>query len=199
VTDSIYSRLGQPWVYGVAAFLLWHSSLASATSVFHVPLPQMTRESDLVVYAQVQKQSQKWSEGHRRILTLTRIKVLESIKGAKKGDILTIYQVGGSLDGVTYKIPGALVFTPGERMVFFGSPLKNQWVSYGMGLGKFGVFERGGNFFVRPEFGDVNFVRREGQQLVSTAPPETGEQKLTAFMQTLRRFNQPLLQPKAKP
>lgn len=160
---------------------------AAATVVQAVPLERMTHESDVIVHARVGGQQVTWDKDHRRVLTLTTIEVLDAVKGASKGDRLTIYQVGGTLDGVTYRIVGALQFAPGEQMVFFAKRFEDKLVSYGMGLGKYAVTERDGKLQVAPVYGDVAFVKRAADgTIVSDAPPAASARPLTAFLRDLR-------------
>jgi hypothetical protein len=161
-----------------------------ASVVMQVSLEQMTTESDVVVYARVGEQRVTWDEDHARILTLTTIEVIDAIKGAHKGDLLTIYQVGGTLDGITYRIAGALQFAPGEELVFFAQRFKDKIVSYGMGLGKYAVVKRDGRPWVEPNFGDVTFVKRGANgELLPDSPPDSSAQLLSTFMQRVRAIN----------
>jgi hypothetical protein len=147
----------------------------------------MARESDVVVRARVDSQQVVWDERQVRVLTLTSIDVIDGIKGCSKGERLTIYQVGGTLDGVTFDVPGALRFAPGEEMVFFAKRFKGQIASYGMGLGKFRVVEQDGRRVVMPEYGDVAFAKgATDRRTVTEMPPATAE-PLTQFIQRIRR------------
>ena len=172
---------------GVVFLLL--STEVQATRVMAIPLKQMAIDSDIVVYARVGHQQLQWDKTHSRVLTLTTIEVIDVVKGAQKGDVLTIYQVGGSLDGVTYKIPGALRFVPGEQMVFFAERYQDMIVSYGMGLGKYRVSDAGGHKTVMPEYGDVAFVQRGPEGEFVPAPrPDNKVQNLADFLRELRKI-----------
>jgi hypothetical protein len=161
---------------------------ARATTVVAVPLERMTDEAEVIVHARVGAQQVTWDEGHRRILTLTTIEVIEAVKGAAKGDLLTIYQVGGTLDGYTFKIPGALRFVPGEEMVFFAMRFEDKLVSYGMGLGKYHVDEHEGDKLAWPEYGSVVFVERKPDGSVAPGPPpEMRARPLPELLDLLRR------------
>jgi len=160
---------------------------ATATLVQVVGLEQMARESDVVVHARVGAQQVTWDKDHQRVLTLTSIEVLDGVKGARKGDRMTIYQVGGTLDGVTFRIIGALQFVPGEQMVFFAKRFEDKLVSYGMGLGKYSVTERDGQLLAEPVYGDVAFVKRTAEgALVPDTAPTASAQPLAAFLRNVR-------------
>jgi hypothetical protein len=165
---------------------LFAASPASATQVFHVPLEQMARESDVVVHARVTGQRTEWDKNHGRILTLTSLVVLDSVKGAKKGDTLTIYQVGGTIDRITTYIPGALQFHKDEEMVFFAMRFRDQIVSYGMGLGKYGIFQKDGTPYVSPLYGSVSWVEHTPKGWKPAAPPTASAEPLSGFLKRVR-------------
>jgi len=178
-----------PWISGLAIAAAASLALpAQATTVIAVPLERMTDESEVIVHARVGTQQVTWDEHHARILTLTTIEVIEAVRGASKGDVLTIYQVGGSLDGYTFKIPGALRFEPGEEMVFFAMRFEDKLVSYGMGLGKYHVDEHDGDKLVWPEYGSVVFVERKPDGSVAPGPPpEMRARSLDELLTLLRQ------------
>ena len=145
------------FVSGKLLFLvvfLW-ASLAQATTVINVPLEQMAKESTVILHGRVEAQQVVPESGTDRILTLTAVEVLTEVKGLKKNEIVTIYQVGGTLDGRTLHVSGALKFRQGEEFILFGVRFRDMVVSYGMGLGKYSVMRDGGETFVLPEFGNV--------------------------------------------
>ena len=144
------------------AVFCW-ATFAQATTVINVPLDQMTRESTVIVHARVEAQQVVQEAGTDRILTLTAIELLSPIKGVSKGETLTIYQVGGTLDGRTMNIIGALKFKEGEEFILFGVKFRDMVVSYGMGLGKYAVSKVGGIKSVVPQFGDVERVEPDGK------------------------------------
>ena len=167
----------------LAGTVLLISTQARATLVLPVSVDQMARESEVIVHGQVTEQRVTWSDDKARILTLSTIRVLSEVKGARKGDVLTLYQVGGSIDGITTKIVGACQFDVGEEIVLFGMRFEGKVVTYGMGLGKYLVTELGNTKMVQAQFGDVSFVRRAvGGRLVKAEPPDFGPKPLTPFL-----------------
>lgn len=175
----------------LAAALLGGVSLfsepAAATTVLDVPMAQMARESHVIVRARVEAQDVRWDKRRERILTFTRLSVLEAVKGAKPGEQLTVYQVGGELDGKVMRIPGAVELTPGEEIVFFAVRHKDWIVSYGMGLGKYRVFSRDGKLHVAPAYGDVSFMERAPDGRLRPASPDTTDRPLEVFLGDVRR------------
>ena len=122
--------------------VLGYASSAQSTVVVMHSLEEMTRRSEIVVEARVADQRVVEEDG--RIITLTDIEVIDGLKGAKPGDIMTIYQVGGTLNGTRMWIEGAHRYEIGEQMVLFGVRHGERVVSYGVGLGKFRIVYDGG-------------------------------------------------------
>ena len=171
------------------AVFLW-ASMAQATTVINVPLEQMAKESTVIVHGRVEAQQVVQEAGSDRILTLTAVEVLTEVKGLKKNDIVTIYQVGGTLDGQTLHVSGALKFRKGEEFILFGVRFRDMIVSYGMGLGKYMVMKHSGDTFVLPEFGDVHRVEPDGKGGYQSAnhkfpDPET----LDSFIERVRALS----------
>lgn len=160
----------------VGGILIASAAPVFATQVLPITLPEIARRSEVVVHATVTDQKVRWSEDGARILTLTTLKVIDPLKGESLPSEVLVYQVGGSLDGVVFKIPGAVSLRKGEEVVFFGARFKTMVVSYGMGLGKYLVDRSGKVAMVRPEFGDVAFVTRDssGGFLETAAPSQAG-------------------------
>ena len=145
-------------------------SPAFATQVVPISLKDISARSEVVVHGVVTDQEVRWSDDKARILTLTTLRVLETLKGGTLGPEVVIYQVGGALDGVVFRIPGAVKLQKGEEIVFFGTPYKDMLVSFGMGLGKYKVDRALGKVLVRPEFGDVAFVKKDSRGQLQNAP-----------------------------
>ncbi len=123
---------------GLLIFMLGLAQSASATVVFIDNIEKMTKQSDVVIHAAVADQSVK-EDAEGRITTLTTLEILDGIKGARTGDLITLYQVGGALNGRVMRVSGAQHYHFGEELVLFGVKLDNMIVSYGVGLGKFKV------------------------------------------------------------
>ncbi len=172
--------------YWTAAAVLCLAGPAWATVVRPVKLSQMTAEAEVIVHGRVGAQEVTREPETGRILTFTFIEVIEAVKGAKAGDLLTLYQVGGALHGVTAVIPGASRFAPGEEIVLFAMRFRGRVVTYGIGLGKYVVHERNGMKTVAPEYGDVSFATPSSQGLAPAAPPDALERPLKDFLIMLR-------------
>ena len=157
-----------------------------ATQVLRTSVEQMTQRSDVILHAHVVGQRVEWNAEKNRILTLTTLKIIQPLKG-KIGKSIVVYQVGGTLDGVTYKIPGAIKLAKGEEVVFFGVRFRDMIASYGMGLGKFVVSRRGKSATVLPHYGDIEFVTRraDGRIENDTQGPDS-PQSLGAFLNRVK-------------
>lgn len=164
------------------AVFFW-ANLAQATTVLNVPLEQMTRESTVILHGRVEAQQVVQEVGTDRILTLTAVEVLSPIKGIAKNEVVTLYQVGGTLDGRTMNVIGALKFHEGEEFILFGVRFREMVVSYGMGLGKYAVTLVNGTKSVAPQFGNVQRVEPDGKggYKPATLTPPTPE-ALEAFI-----------------
>lgn len=158
--------------FGLCALALQAPS-AHATVVEIHSLSDMSRRSDVIVHARVGEQRVVREEG--RIITLTEVEVIDAWKGAKAGQVLTIYQVGGSLDGVRAWIEGAHAYVPGEEVVLFAMNHRDRIVSYGVGVGKFRVeFDGAFRRVVEDIHGVVEWKRDlDGSARMSEPAPRT--------------------------
>jgi hypothetical protein len=160
---------------------------AQATVVVMHSVEEMTRRSDVVVHARVADQ-RVVREGPR-VVTLTDIEVIDGYKGAKPGDVLTVYQVGGDLDGVKAWIAGAHEHKVGEEMVFFAVKHGERVVSYGVGLGKFSVVHDGALTRIVEDLGEVAVMQptADGQAQFTSPEPRTSA-SLEAFARDVKAF-----------
>lgn len=160
---------------------------SSATIVVLHSLEEMSQRSEVIVHARVADQRVQ-RQDDVGIVTLTDIEVIDGIKGAKSGDVLTIYQVGGSLDGENGWISGAHRHQLGEEMVLFAVRHGERIVSYGVGLGKFLVDRQGAIPSVREDLGGVAIMERgDDGQLRYTEPEPRTAPSLDVFKEHVRR------------
>ena len=196
---------------GVMLAAVWVAK-AHATVVIQAPLHEMTQRSHVVVHATVEETGPVEGE-EGRILTLTRLKVIDGIKGAKAGDTVTIYQVGGQLGDRVMQIPGVSEFKPGEEVVFFGvtflatdtvrflqterkaqvpaatlHPSAAWVVPFAIGLGKFQVIRTVDPPMAQEELGDVVTVYRKGNALVAGGRLSRTSQPLDVFLSEVGRM-----------
>lgn len=179
------------WMKALPRLLILGAALcaipSAATVVVLHSLEEMTQRSDVIVHARVADQRVE-RKGEVGIITLTDIEVIDGIKGAKPGDVMTIYQVGGSLNGEHAWISGAHKHRVGEEMVLFAVRHGEQIVSYGVGLGKFLVERDGTVPSVREDLGDVAVMEKTADgQLRFTSPEPRTAPSLDAFKEHVRR------------
>ncbi len=181
-------------VSGKLLFLVVFSwaSMAQATTVINVPLEQMAKESTVIFHGRVEAQQVVQEAGTDRILTLTAVEVLTEVKGIKKNEMVTIYQVGGTLDGRTLHVSGALKFQKGQEFILFGVRFRDMVVSYGMGLGKYMVMQESEGAIVVPEFGDVHRVEPDGKGGFKSANHKfPAPESLESFLERVRALAAP--------
>ena len=184
---------------------------ASATVVVQPSLERMASRAQVIVRAVVEDQSVTTGEARGRVLTLSRLKVLEGLKGAKTGETLTLYQVGGRQGKRVAQVIGASGFRVGEEVVLFGAKFLAQdtvkflqgarqggspWatlhptggyvVTYGIGLGKFTVDRTGSVPMAREELGDVAVLVPSGKGSLVPGPLVSREQPLDVFLDEVR-------------
>lgn len=168
---------------------------SSATIVVLHSLEEMSQRSEVIVHARVADQ-RVVRQADVGIVTLTDIEVIDGIKGAKAGDVLTIYQVGGSLEGDNAWISGAHRHRIGDEMVLFAVRHGERIVSYGVGVGRF-LVERDGTVpstapnampSVREDLGAVAIMEKDANgQLRYTSPEPRTASSLDAFKEQVRR------------
>jgi hypothetical protein len=145
---------------------------ASATVVVLHSIEKMTQNADVIVHARVGDSRVTREQG--RTVTLTEIEVLDGYKGAKPGDVLTIYQVGGVWEGQRTEVIGAYAWTAGEEIVLFAvNHTGGRIVTYGVGVGRYHVERDGVGVEVVPSYGDVAVMRQAQGGANSMGPPPT--------------------------
>lgn len=96
---------------------------AQATVMRYLEIEELARLSTLVFHGQVVSTKVFWDDSHTRIFTAVRVQVSETFKGAAQpGQLLTITQLGGQLDGLRLDYAGRPVFEVGEAVVLFTKP-----------------------------------------------------------------------------
>ncbi len=117
----------------------------------------MAQRSDVVIHGYVGQQKVMTDERGRNI-TLSDIEVVEGLYGAKTGEIITLYQVGGDKNGVISPLIGGQRYELGQEVIFFGLKLGESFVSYGAGQGKLDINQKASTEKVREDLGDVSAV-----------------------------------------
>jgi hypothetical protein len=168
----------------IALFLF--ASVSEATIAVIHDIQTMTKKSHLVIEAKVV--SQKVIEDTKgRIITLTTLQVKDGMKGAQAGQELTLYQVGGELNGRVMRLQGASVYRPGERVMLFAQPYHDKIVSYGLGLGKFKINSPKSEFQVTEDIQGLEIMTQEAGRKVITGPSPRKYTTLKAFKDEIRK------------
>jgi len=125
-----------------ALLVVLASSILPAAVVPRLGLDQMISESPRIVHGRVLS-SQTGSSG-RFIWTHYRVRVLETWKGEPSSEIIAS-EPGGTFNGLSMEIAGAVTFQTGEEVVLFlyQTPI-GYWRTSGYWQGKLNVIEQAG-------------------------------------------------------
>lgn len=169
-----------------AGFALLGTSLANATTVQKFSVRDLSKKSDSIVMAKVEDQSSRQDATSKEIYTYITLSVLESVKGAKGEKMITIRQLGGSVNNIISAVPGMPTFKPGEEVVVFLSVKDRDGYPWVVGLqqGKYSVVTDDNGFKqVRNELEGIRLLSPDGsidESSTSTALP------LNAFLDGIK-------------
>lgn len=179
------NRVRRTVVLAIAALAMITASYAAATTVEKMSLRDLAKKSDAIVLARVEDQSARY-EANKEIFTYITLRVLEPVKGPKKDDVITIRQLGGTVDNIASIVPGTPNFKKGEEVVLFLTRKDGAGYPWVMGLqqGKYSVSEdERGQKNVRNEIDGLALVAPGGK----TTEADAGKaQPLQAFLDGLR-------------
>ncbi|HXW52828.1 MAG TPA: hypothetical protein VEL47_01855 [Myxococcota bacterium] len=153
--------MGQSYIKKYASFLLIAFLLhgpAMGLIVKLADLHTMAKQSDIVIHGYVGDQKVT-TDDLGRLVTLTEIAVIDGLHGARTGEIITVYQVGGQKHGLVMPIIGGQHYVVGQELFLFGLKMGDAYVSYGAGLGKLDVVNENGHELVIEDLGNVRAVR----------------------------------------
>ena len=171
-----------------AAALL--AARADATVVVVPTLEEMAAQSQVIAHVKVGAPRVEL-DAKGRVITLTPLQVVEGVKGAKAGDALEVFQVGGMKDGKGTWIAGAHRFQEGQELVFLG--MKHQRgpgsvIPFGIGFGLFGVERDDFGVKVAEIVGDVVTLERGPDGRSRQGHPQVRSyDSLPGFLELLRR------------
>ena len=129
------------WQVVLFAILLSLGS-AYATTIQALSMKQRTQRADRVIIGEVQHIRYEKAVNAQRIYTVTTIKVIESLKGdAKKDMLLTVRQIGGQMGEWSQYVPGDARFEKQEEVLVFlrHDPRDDLHFLVGMAQGKLTV------------------------------------------------------------
>jgi hypothetical protein len=144
---------------------------ASATTVVPMSVERLTHASTHVMLAQAEESQTEWNAEHTLIYTLTKFRVLLTLKG-QSGNEVVVKQMGGRSGAYEQKVAGVRHWQSGEQAMLFLHPSQA-----GDGtLVVTGLMQ--GNFRVLPGQG--------GEQMVTNGV--MGVEELNTGKQTIQHF-----------
>jgi len=129
----------------------------NATLVKLSDLQTMAQKSDVVFHGHVGDQHVSYDK-LGRLITLTDIEVIDNLYGTKNGQVVTMYQVGGELNGVVMPLLGGHSYRIGQEVILFGLALKDNFVSFGPGQGKLDINQGENKAQVTEDLGNVSIM-----------------------------------------
>ncbi len=113
-------------------------SRADATSVLYLTDAEQARQSDAVVLAEVTAQRVERHREWNRAVTISTIRIAETLAGEAPTQ-LAVHQLKGTLDGVTYALPGSMDLRVGEEVVLFLHLVDGTWYPTALEQSKYSV------------------------------------------------------------
>jgi len=168
-------------IVALAAFALLSASLAGATTVQKFSISDLAKKSETIALARVDDVSSRCDDNHKEIYTFISLKVLDGVKGSRKNDVLTIRQIGGSVDNIISVVPGMPTFAKGEEVVVFLSPKDRAGYPWVMGLQQ-------GKYTVSTDDNGFKQVRNDVVGLKTMAPNGSVDEAKPAAVQPLASF-----------
>lgn len=129
-------------VHFILIALCFWSTTIHATTIRSLTIEQRVAKSDRIAIAMVESVNYLKSPSQQRIYTVTKLRVLEPLKGPiKEGLSLTVRQIGGTIGEWTQHVAGDATFVPGQEVLVFlrHDPKDDLHFLVGMGQGKIDV------------------------------------------------------------
>ncbi len=128
-------------------FILLLGWLTPPAQAGSVELGTLAQYSDVIVFGRVESCQSQWEASSPNIITHTRFRVEDSIKGElRSGETVVIETSGGEINGMKQQVPHAACFNGGQYAVVFLTPGKEK--RFRVFQGKSGVisfFQKGKN------------------------------------------------------
>lgn len=140
------TRIGAVAIVAAAFSLVLVPHSADATVMVEVPLDEMARDADAIVFGTVTRSGARLELGSdgSQPWTVTEIRVREWIKGGS-GERVLVHEIGGEVQDRGMWIEGTPRYRPGEEVVVFlrrDTIHPDRFRTFGMVQGKF-VVQRG--------------------------------------------------------
>lgn len=169
--------------------LLLTAKPSEAAVVVRLSLAELVGEADTIVETVVRRAESRWSDDGRRIETAVSVEVSEGLRGAGKGETLTVHVLGGKVGNIRMKVPGSPVLAEGQEVLLFLVKQGARRQILGFNQGVFDLVRAAdGTASVRQRLGGLTLMRRSGQGAVPLSPEEVRplEGPLETFRARLR-------------
>jgi len=125
-------------IVAVMAALLAVPSIVFGASMVKLEIADLVGQAEAVVVGTVTSTAAQWNEGKTKIVTLTTVKIGETVKGELKGEV-QVRTFGGEVDGLAQAVPGMPRFAKDQEVVLFLKSEDKAWHVVGLGQGKYDV------------------------------------------------------------
>jgi hypothetical protein len=135
----------------------------SASQFVDLPFEQVAAEADYIVRGTVGQTWSAWDDAHEVIYTYATVKVSRYFGGTDGPQVLTVREVGGTVDGYTQEAVGFPAIRGGEEVVL----MLAQWEDgadfriHAFNQGKYLVRRRGGEDVLMPDLVRQGVARLE--------------------------------------
>jgi hypothetical protein len=172
-----------PFAFRALLAVAWLLGMpASASTMFQLELPTLSRASDAVVHGTVRRVESRWSRDRRRIITDVEIEVSEALKG-QLGHTVLLIQPGGRVGDIGQVVSGMASFTQGEEVVVFLERRGSRAFGLvGMSQGKYAVLRTGDtrSALAVPAAKDLRLVDPKTSQPTASGPRAVALEELKA-------------------
>lgn len=172
----------------VALLCLALSSAALASVAAGLDLATLVARSEHAVAGEVQATTCRY-DAEGRIVTDVLVRVDEVGKGpARRGDVLQLLVLGGSVGGVTMRVEGGASLTEGEHaLLFVERHATGNLIPVGLSQGVMPIRDEGGRRVVHPGGGGLALLRRdEHGRMVPTTAALTEPEELGSLLERVR-------------
>jgi len=179
----------------IALALIFCLTPCRTAVVPQLSLSEMVSRSECIVEATVRRSWASWDPAHRFIWTHYELSIHSSWKGAPASSTMVVSEPGGTVDGLTMHVGGAVPYLPNEDVMLF---LYRTPVGYiralGNGQGKFTITRHGasGDRYVHANVSGIELTpARRDLPGYAAAPRETQHldgMRLVEFQSRVRRL-----------
>ena len=165
------------------------ASRVTAAVLIALDLPALVSQSDHIVLANAESESSRYADG--LIVTDVQLRVIAKLKGpASVGSVLVATHLGGSVDRVGLRVPGAAHFELGRSAIVFlrRAEQSTELNVTGMSQGVLPIIGSGGTAQVRLGGREATLMQRDAQGALVPAPKESRRQTLASVMAEIERL-----------